>query len=91
MEGRFEDYTLGRNIEIEKVKEIYRLFKKLKCKPNKIMGMAGVLDSSRYKYFVAREANVSVENVEAVVLGGHGDTMVPIRSACRIYGLPVEQ
>ena len=47
--------------------------------------------SSRYKYFVAQEANVSVENVEAVVLGGHGDTMVPIRSACRIYGLPVEQ
>jgi len=70
---------------------VYRLFKKLKAKPNRIMGMAGVLDSSRYKYFVAREANVSVENVEAVVLGGHGDTMVPIRSACRIYGLPVEQ
>jgi len=70
---------------------VYRLFKKLRCKPNKIMGMAGVLDSGRYKYFVAREANVSVENVEAVVLGGHGDTMVPIRSACRIYGLPVEQ
>ena len=53
--------------------------------------MAGVLDSARYKYFVAQEANLSVENVEAVVLGGHGDTMVPIRSACRIYGLPVEQ
>lgn len=70
---------------------VYRLFKKLKIAPGKIMGMAGVLDSARYKYFVAREANVSVENVEAVVLGGHGDTMVPIRSACRIYGLPVEQ
>ncbi|MCB1184277.1 malate dehydrogenase [bacterium] len=70
---------------------VYRLFKKLKCKPNKIMGMAGVLDSARYKYFVAKEANVSVENIEAVVLGGHGDTMVPVRSACRVYGLPVEQ
>jgi malate dehydrogenase len=70
---------------------VYRLYKKLRCKPNKIMGMAGVLDSGRYKYFVAKEANVSVENIEAVVLGGHGDTMVPIRSACRIYGLPVEQ
>ncbi len=70
---------------------VYRLFKKLKFKPNKIMGMAGVLDSSRYKYFVAQAAGVSVENVEAVVLGGHGDSMVPIRSACRIYGLPVEQ
>ena len=55
------------------------------------MGMAGVLDSGRYKYFVAEAANVSVENVEAVLRGGHGDTMVPIRSACRIYGLPVEQ
>nr|MEE4269291.1 malate dehydrogenase [Candidatus Krumholzibacteria bacterium] len=70
---------------------VYRLFKKGGFKPNKIMGMAGVLDSARYKYFVAREANVSVENIEAVVLGGHGDTMVPIRSASRIYGLPVEQ
>ena len=70
---------------------VYRLFKKGGFKPNKIMGMAGVLDSARYKYFVAKEANVSVENVEAVVLGGHGDTMVPIRSACRIYGLPVDQ
>ena len=70
---------------------VYRLFKKLKHDPKRIMGMAGVLDSARYKYFVAKEANVSVENVEAVVLGGHGDTMVPIRSACRIYGLPVEQ
>lgn len=70
---------------------VYRLFKKGGFKPHKIMGMAGVLDSARYKYFVAEEANVSVENIEAVVLGGHGDTMVPIRSACRVYGLPVEQ
>ncbi|MDX2475722.1 MAG: malate dehydrogenase [Candidatus Krumholzibacteria bacterium] len=70
---------------------VYRLFKKSGVKPHKIMGMAGVLDRARYKYFVAKEANVSVENIEAVVLGGHGDTMVPIRSACRIYGLPVEQ
>ncbi len=70
---------------------VYRLFKKLKAKPNKIMGMAGVLDSARYKYFMAEAAGVSVENLEAVVLGGHGDTMVPIRSASRVYGLPVEQ
>ena len=70
---------------------VYRLFKKSGIKPNKIMGMAGVLDSARYKYFIAKEANVSVENIEAVVLGGHGDTMVPVRSACRIYGMPVEQ
>lgn len=72
---------------------VYRLYKKLqKVVPTqKLMGMAGVLDSARYKYFVAQAAGVSVENVEAVVLGGHGDSMVPIRSACRIYGLPVEQ
>ena len=70
---------------------VYRLYQKLQCPANKIMGMAGVLDSGRYKYFVAEAAGVSVENVEAVVLGGHGDTMVPIRSACRIYGLPVEE
>jgi len=70
---------------------VYRLYSQLKdvTSPTKIMGMAGVLDSARYKYFVAQAAGVSVENVEAVVLGGHGDTMVPIRSACRIYGLPV--
>jgi malate dehydrogenase len=70
---------------------VYRLQQKLKKPKSQIVGMAGVLDSGRYKYFVAEAAGVSVENVEAVVLGGHGDTMVPIRSACRIYGLPVEQ
>lgn len=70
---------------------VYRLQQKLKKPRSQIMGMAGVLDSGRYKYFVAEAAGVSVENVEAVVLGGHGDTMVPIRSACRIYGLPVDQ
>jgi malate dehydrogenase len=70
---------------------VYRLHLQLKKQvpTSKLLGMAGVLDSARYKYFVAEAAGVSVENVEAVVLGGHGDTMVPIRSACRIYGLPV--
>ncbi|MDP6419556.1 MAG: malate dehydrogenase [Candidatus Krumholzibacteria bacterium] len=70
---------------------VYRLYKKLRPARGKLMGMAGVLDSARYRYFVADEANVSVENVEAMVLGGHGDTMVPVRSTCRIAGLPVEQ
>jgi malate dehydrogenase len=72
---------------------VYRLHLQLKDKvpTTKLMGMAGVLDSARYKYFVAEAAGVSVENVEAVVLGGHGDTMVPIRSACRIYGMPVTE
>jgi len=70
---------------------VYRLFMNLKPPREKLMGMAGVLDSSRYRYFVAKEAGVSVENVEAMVLGGHGDDMLPIRSACRIAGMPVEK
>ncbi len=70
---------------------VYRLYKKLAPAKNRIVGMAGVLDSSRYRYFVAKAAGVSVENVEALVLGGHGDDMVPVRSCCRIAGMPVEQ
>jgi len=70
---------------------VYRLYQNLKSPKNKLMGMAGALDSARYRYFVAEEANVSVENVTAMVLGGHGDTMIPIRSACRIAGMPVEK
>ncbi len=69
---------------------VYRLYKQLGVPKNRILGMAGVLDSSRYRYFVAKAAGVSVENVEAVVLGGHGDDMVPVRSCCRIAGMPVE-
>jgi len=70
---------------------VFRLYQNLNPPKNKIMGMAGALDSTRYRSFVAMEAGVSVENVQAMVLGGHGDTMVPIRSACRIAGLPVEK
>lgn len=70
---------------------VYRLNMNLEPTRERLVGMAGVLDSARYRYFVAQEAGVSVENVEAMVLGGHGDTMVPIRSACRIAGLPVEK
>jgi len=70
---------------------VYRLYQNLKPSKNKLIGMAGALDSTRYRYFVAEEAGVSVENVSAVVLGGHGDTMLPIRSACRIAGMPVEK
>jgi malate dehydrogenase len=69
---------------------VYTLYKKLKMPKTRLLGMAGVLDSARYRYFVAKEAGVSVENVEAMVLGGHGDTMVPVRSCCRIAGMPVE-
>jgi len=70
---------------------VYTLEKRLAPPKNKLMGMAGVLDSARYCYFVAEAANVSVENVNAMVLGGHGDTMVPVRSSCAIAGIPVSK
>jgi malate dehydrogenase len=54
-----------------------------------VVGMAGVLDSSRYRSFLAAELGVSVTNVQAMVLGGHGDDMVPIRSHTTVGGIPV--
>jgi malate dehydrogenase len=68
---------------------VYTLDKALNPPKNKLFGMAGQLDSGRYCYFVAEAANVSVENVTAMVLGGHGDDMVPVRSSCQIAGIPV--
>jgi malate dehydrogenase len=68
---------------------VYTLNERLNPPKNKLMGMAGVLDSGRYCAFVAEAAGVSVENVYALVLGGHGDTMVPVRSSCQIAGMPV--
>lgn len=53
----------------------------------RVLGMAGVLDSARFQLFLAREANVSVKDVRAMVLGGHGDDMVPVLSACTINGV----
>jgi malate dehydrogenase len=70
---------------------VYKLYLNLKPPKNKLIGMAGALDSARYRHFVAWEAKVAVDNVTAMVLGGHGDTMLPIRSACRIAGMPVEK
>lgn len=58
---------------------------------NMIVGMAGVLDSARFRYFLASELNVSVENVSAFVLGGHGDTMVPMINCTSIAGIPLDQ
>jgi malate dehydrogenase len=57
----------------------------------RVVGQAGVLDSSRYRSFVAMELGVSVESVSALVLGGHGDDMVPVRSYCQVGGVPVEK
>jgi malate dehydrogenase len=58
---------------------------------NRVMGMAGVLDSARFRAFIAQELNVSVENVHAFVLGGHGDTMVPISRYSTVAGIPITE
>ena len=57
---------------------------------NKVVGMAGVLDSARFATFLAQEFNVSVKDVNAFVLGGHGDTMVPVTAYTTISGIPVD-
>jgi malate dehydrogenase len=59
--------------------------------PNKIVGMAGVLDSARFRTFIAMELGVSVEDVHAFVLGGHGDTMVPLSRYSTVAGVPITE
>jgi malate dehydrogenase len=56
---------------------------------NQVVGMAGILDSARFRYFLASEFNVSVEDVTAFVLGGHGDTMVPLTRYTTVAGIPL--
>ncbi len=56
---------------------------------NKVVGMAGVLDSARFRYFIAEEFGVSVEDVSAFVMGGHGDTMVPVPRYSTVGGIPL--
>jgi malate dehydrogenase len=60
-----------------------------KFSKNRIIGMAGVLDTARFRTFIAQELKVSVENVTAVVLGGHGDTMVPLVRLSNVSGIPL--
>ena len=57
----------------------------------RVIGMAGVLDTARYRSFIALELGVSVEDIQALVLGGHGDTMVPLVSYTTIAGIPITQ
>lgn len=58
---------------------------------NRVIGMAGVLDSARFRTFIAQELGVSVDNVTAVVLGGHGDTMVPVVRLSSVAGIPLTE
>ncbi len=59
--------------------------------PHRVMGQAGVLDTARYRTFLAMELGVSVEDISALLMGGHGDTMVPIPSCTSVGGIPVSQ
>jgi len=67
------------------------LFKLTKFPRERIIGMAGVLDSARMSTFIAMELNVSVENVHSFVLGGHGDTMVPLPRFSTVAGIPITE
>jgi malate dehydrogenase len=58
---------------------------------NRVIGMAGVLDSARFRTFIAQELNVSVENTHAYVMGGHGDTMVPLPRYSTVAGIPITE
>ena len=60
-------------------------------KPNMITGMAGILDSARFRFFLSQEFNISVENIQTMVLGGHGDTMVPLLDFTSIAGIPIKK
>ncbi|MDX2150872.1 MAG: malate dehydrogenase [Bryobacteraceae bacterium] len=62
-----------------------------KFSKNRVIGMAGVLDTARYRTFIAQELGVSMENVQAMVLGGHGDTMVPLVRLTSVSGIPLTE
>jgi malate dehydrogenase len=66
-------------------------YKKAGFPRERVIGMAGVLDSARFRTFIAEELNVSVENVTAFVLGGHGDTMVPLSRYSTVAGIPITE
>ena len=68
---------------------VYVAWKVTGFAPNKVIGMAGVLDSARMRTFIAEELNVSVEDVTAFVMGGHGDTMIPVMRYANVGGIPL--
>lgn len=67
----------------------YCAYKTAKKHSNKVMGMAGILDTARYRAFLATELNVSPKDIQALLLGGHGDTMVPLPRFTNVGGIPV--
>jgi malate dehydrogenase len=70
---------------------VQRALQVSKFPPNRVIGQAGVLDTARYRAFLAMELGVSVEDISAMLLGGHGDTMVPIPSCTSVGGIPITQ
>lgn len=70
---------------------VFQTIKVTKLPKNRIIGMAGILDSSRYKSFIAKKLNISVEDVNGMVLGGHGDAMVPLPAHTSINGIPLTE
>src|ERR1700690_3980905 len=70
---------------------VYELKRVTGIPKERVVGMAGVLDSARFQLFLAREAGVSVKDIRTTVLGGHGDDMVPVLSYCTVFGTPGRQ
>lgn len=70
---------------------VYTAWKASGFPKERVVGMAGILDTARYRAFIAEEAKVSVEDIQALVLGGHGDSMVPLISYTTISGIPVTE
>jgi len=68
---------------------VQRVYQVTGFPPHRVMGQAGALDTARFRTFVAMELGVSVQDVTAMLLGGHGDTMVPLASCCAVGGIPV--
>ena len=69
---------------------VYAFYKVSQLKKNMVVGMAGALDSARFRAFIAMEVGCSVQDVTCMVLGGHGDTMVPITRVVTVGGVPIE-
>jgi malate dehydrogenase len=91
--GMSRDDLLNTNFKImsDVIGKVQTAFKKSGFPRERVIGMAGVLDSARFRTFIAEELKVSVENVTAFVLGGHGDTMVPLSRYSTVAGIPITE